>query len=59
MIAVLSHIVTDWKRKRRESFIQLLACYRSGQMSEAQWRQHREDPSFDQWLSQRSEEMGA
>lgn len=29
----------------------LLACYRSGQISEAQWQEHLRDEVFRAWLS--------
>lgn len=31
----------------------LLACYRSGQMSEAQWQEHLKDVAFARWLTKR------
>jgi hypothetical protein len=32
----------------------LLACYRSGQISEAQWQQHLRDAVFARWIGRRS-----
>lgn len=32
----------------------LLACYRSGQISEAQWQEHLKDELFAAWLKRRS-----
>lgn len=29
----------------------LLACYRSGQISERQWQQHLKDANFFAWLN--------
>lgn len=49
----LARVVADWK-ERRAPFAQLLACYRSGQMSEAQWQQHLTDPDFRRWLDRES-----
>ena len=34
-------------------FARLLACYRSGQMSERQWQVHLSDPLFALWLNQK------
>jgi len=31
----------------------LLECYRSGQMSEAEWQQHLQDELFAAWLKRR------
>lgn len=31
-------------------FEMLLACYRSGQMSERQWQAHLEDKAFREWV---------
>jgi hypothetical protein len=31
----------------------LLACYRSGQMSEAQWAQHLRDPLFAAYVARK------
>lgn len=31
-------------------FSQILACYRSGQMSERQWVEHLKDRLFSAWL---------
>lgn len=31
-------------------FSAILACYRSGQMSERQWQQHLSDPPFRAWI---------
>jgi len=28
----------------------ILACYRSGQMSERQWQEHLEDKQFAAWM---------
>jgi hypothetical protein len=33
-------------------YANLLACYRSGQVSEAQWQQHLSDPEFLKWLKE-------
>lgn len=33
-----------------QEYQNLLGCYRSGQMSEAQWEQHLEDKDFVEWL---------
>lgn len=32
----------------------LLACYRSGQMSERQWQAHLEDKAFREWVETRA-----
>ena len=32
-----------------DSFPAILACYRSGQISERQWQQHLADPLFALW----------
>jgi hypothetical protein len=32
----------------------LLACYRSGQVSERQWTEHLRDPAFAAWLRERA-----
>jgi hypothetical protein len=32
----------------------LLACYRSGQISERQWTEHLRDPAFAAWLRERT-----
>ena len=32
----------------------LLACYRSGQISERQWQAHLADPAFAAWLRERT-----
>lgn len=32
------------------SFALLLACYRSGQVSERQWQEHLKDKKLRQWL---------
>ena len=34
---------------RTEQFEMLLACYRSGQISEKQWQAHLEDADFAKW----------
>ena len=34
-------------------FALLLACYRSGQMSEKQWVEHLKDAAFVRWLEAR------
>jgi hypothetical protein len=34
-------------------FGMILACYRSGQMSERQWQAHLADPLFALWLGRR------
>lgn len=31
-------------------FEMLLACYRSGQVSERQWQEHLKDPAFREWV---------
>ena len=31
----------------------LLACYRAGQISEAQWQEHLRDEVFRRWLKRR------
>lgn len=31
-------------------YADLLACYRSGQISEAQWKEHLRDEVFRRWL---------
>lgn len=36
-----------------DDFAMILACYRSGQMSERQWQAHLEDPLFALWLGRR------
>lgn len=36
--------------KGKLDYANLLACYRSGQVSEAQWHQHLSDPAFAAWL---------
>lgn len=33
------------------NFASILACYRSGQMSERQWQRHLADPLFALWMS--------
>ena len=33
-----------------DDFYLILACYRSGQMSEAQWEAHKQDQLFRLWL---------
>ena len=33
-----------------EDYRLILACYRSGQMSERQWQQHLSDPLFQLWV---------
>ncbi len=33
----------------------ILACYRSGQMSEDQWQQHLRDEVFRAWVKRRVE----
>lgn len=37
-----------------DSFPLILACYRSGQMSERQWQQHLSDPLFALWVQHNS-----
>lgn len=32
------------------TFTMILACYRSGQMSEAQWQDHMRDELFAAWV---------
>lgn len=34
-------------------YADILACYRSGQMSEAQWQEHLRDEVFRRWLNSR------
>lgn len=36
-----------------EDFENLLACYRSGQVSERQWTEHLKDAEFKAWLDAR------
>ncbi|MFD1104265.1 hypothetical protein [Sphingobium olei] len=36
-----------------DDFRGILACYRSGQMSERQWQAHLSDPLFRIWLSKK------
>lgn len=33
-----------------EDFSNILACYRSGQMSEKQWQEHLKDSRFARWV---------
>lgn len=48
---------TEWKELLRQPFENdrlklydsLYDCYRSGQMSEAQWQEHLEDNHFNKW----------
>lgn len=40
---------------RTREFELLLACYRSGQVSERQWQEHLRDPEFALWLEARVE----
>ncbi|WP_162181969.1 hypothetical protein [Sphingobium yanoikuyae] len=54
----MARVVADW-RDRRARFGQLLDCYRSGQMSEAQWQSHLADPGFKRWLNERAKAVGA
>lgn len=35
-------------------FEMLLACYRSGQVSERQWQEHLKDPAFREWVEDQS-----
>lgn len=35
----------------KSDFALILACYRSGQMSERQWQTHIEDAGFKHWLA--------
>lgn len=37
----------------RDDYHMILACYRSGQMSERQWEEHKADPLFRLWLEKR------
>jgi hypothetical protein len=37
--------------KRSTENERLLACYRSGQMTERQWQEHLKDPGFKQWVN--------
>lgn len=37
----------------QNDFASILACYRSGQMSERQWQAHLTDPLFALWLGRR------
>jgi hypothetical protein len=41
------------ERVPNEPYAALLACYRSGQMSERQWEEHKRDPMFRLWLERR------
>lgn len=34
-----------------DDFRMIVACYRSGQMSEAQWQGHLRDPLFALWIT--------
>lgn len=34
-------------------FTLVLACYRSGQISERQWQDHLKDPLFKLWIERR------
>lgn len=36
-----------------DDFHAILACYRSGQMSERQWQDHLSDPLFSLWLKKK------
>lgn len=36
--------------KREEEYARLLACYRSGHISEEQWTRHLRDQDFCDWL---------
>lgn len=36
----------------------LLACYRSGQVSEKQWQAHLKDSAFAEWLQKKGETNG-
>jgi hypothetical protein len=42
-----------------EDFRDLLAAYRSGQVSEAQWQKHLTAPLFALWLARRQERHNA
>lgn len=37
-----------------DSFEHLLACYKSGQVSERQWQEHLKDTDFSDWLEQQA-----
>ena len=43
----------DPDRRFVMSYAALLACYRSGQISEAAWQEHLRDEVFARWLKGR------
>lgn len=45
-------------RPTSDDYELLLACYRSGQVSERQWQEHLKDKEFQRWLERRKEEGG-
>ncbi|ARS27607.1 hypothetical protein [Sphingomonas sp. KC8] len=40
----------DCSTPPRDERANLLACYRSGQISERQWQEHLSDPGFRAWI---------
>jgi hypothetical protein len=37
-----------------DKFELLLACYKSGQVSERQWQEHLKDADFAEWMEKRA-----
>src|SRR5690606_19612297 len=42
----------SWRRGNMTEFEMLLACYRSGQMSERQWQEHLRNGEFRRWVEE-------
>ena len=47
--------IADLTKRLTDSWPMVLACYRSGQVSEAQWQQHLADPVFAAWVKENDE----